>query len=63
MDCIQSRLELARAQEAEVIDFEEEAFMSNAIDAYKAFDRREPWWIKVILETNAQRGRPSPMVS
>lgn len=41
----------------------EDAFMSNAIDAYKAFDRREPWWIKVILETNVQRGRQSPMVS
>lgn len=24
--------------------------ITNAIDAYKAFDRREPWWIKVALQ-------------
>jgi threonine dehydrogenase-like Zn-dependent dehydrogenase len=28
----------------------EEEPITNAIDAYKAFDRREPWWIKVVLQ-------------
>jgi threonine dehydrogenase-like Zn-dependent dehydrogenase len=32
----------------------EEEPIANAIDAYKAFDRREPGWIKVMLQPQAE---------